>query len=344
MYGYIYKTTCVVNNKIYIGQKTSSTFLVESYLGSGTLLKKAVKKYGKENFYVELISECNSAQELNETEVYWIAQLNSIDKSIGYNIAVGGQGGSKPLSDETKNKISKANKWKKLSNEQIEFLRKINTGRPSKMKGKKLPVEWVEKVRQTKLSQHRHLTVEQKEYLSKINKGKTLTEEHKQKISKALTGRPTESCSMYGKHHSEETKKKMSDTRKGIKYSQETLNKMSKSKSKCVMNFETGEIFESVKDAQLKYSGNIYNACYNPQKTAKGYHWSYVDTNGNPNIQPIPKDKPKNIKSVQNIETGEVFSVMAEASRVYNAPNIVKCCKGKAKTSGGYHWKYYEQQ
>lgn len=42
-YGYIYKTTNLVNNKIYIGQKTSKKFLGESYLGSGKLLSKAVK-------------------------------------------------------------------------------------------------------------------------------------------------------------------------------------------------------------------------------------------------------------------------------------------------------------
>ena len=43
MYGYIYKTTNTVNNKIYIGQKKSEIFLKESYLGSGKYLKNAIK-------------------------------------------------------------------------------------------------------------------------------------------------------------------------------------------------------------------------------------------------------------------------------------------------------------
>ena len=45
MYGYIYKTINLVNDKIYIGQKHSSKFLGEKYLGSGKSLKGAIIKY-----------------------------------------------------------------------------------------------------------------------------------------------------------------------------------------------------------------------------------------------------------------------------------------------------------
>ena len=147
---------------------------------------------------------------------------------------------------------------------------------------------------------------------------------------------------MYGKHHSEDTRKKISDSRKGIKYSQETLNRMSEAQSKPVMNLETGEVFDSVQKAQLKYGGNIYSACYNPQKVAKGYHWSYLNEDGNPINQPIPKDKRKDIKSVINIDTGEIFESIAEAHRAYPHCDVWRCCKGKFKASGGFHWKYYE--
>ena len=50
MIGYIYLTTNLVNNKKYIGQHRSSTF-DPSYLGSGTLFVKALKKYGKKKFF-----------------------------------------------------------------------------------------------------------------------------------------------------------------------------------------------------------------------------------------------------------------------------------------------------
>ena len=49
LYGYIYKVTNLITNKIYIGQKKSSVFLDTKYLGSGVLIRKAVAKYGKEN-------------------------------------------------------------------------------------------------------------------------------------------------------------------------------------------------------------------------------------------------------------------------------------------------------
>ena len=43
----IYKTTNLVNGKIYIGKDSKNN---PNYLGSGNLLKKALIKYGKENF------------------------------------------------------------------------------------------------------------------------------------------------------------------------------------------------------------------------------------------------------------------------------------------------------
>ncbi len=48
MYGYIYLTTNLINKKKYVGQHKSSKF-DERYKGSGKLIKKAFKKYGKEN-------------------------------------------------------------------------------------------------------------------------------------------------------------------------------------------------------------------------------------------------------------------------------------------------------
>jgi len=90
MYGYIYKTTNKINNKIYIGQKKSEIFLNESYLGSGKYLKHAIKKYGKENFTIELVDTADSKEDLNKLEIYYIDLYKATDKTIGYNIAKGG--------------------------------------------------------------------------------------------------------------------------------------------------------------------------------------------------------------------------------------------------------------
>jgi len=48
----IYKTTNLKNGKYYIGKQKSYT---DSYFGSGTALKFAIKKYGKENFKKEIL-------------------------------------------------------------------------------------------------------------------------------------------------------------------------------------------------------------------------------------------------------------------------------------------------
>ena len=90
MYGYIYKTTNLVNNKIYIGQHKASTFEPQKYIGSGVILDNAIKKYGLENFKNELICICYSKEELDAKEVYYINLYNSTNRLIGYNIQTGG--------------------------------------------------------------------------------------------------------------------------------------------------------------------------------------------------------------------------------------------------------------
>ncbi len=94
MYGYVYKTTNLLNDKIYVGQKKSDVFLHEEYLGSGKILQAALLKYGRENFTVELLEECSTPEELNKREIYWIDKLDSTNSSIGYNISPGGTGGN----------------------------------------------------------------------------------------------------------------------------------------------------------------------------------------------------------------------------------------------------------
>ncbi len=90
MYGYIYKTTNTINDKIYIGQH-KSTFFNPKYKGSGILIRRAFNEYGKNNFKVELIESCETQDEMNTKEIYYINLFNSMNKEIGYNITQGGQ-------------------------------------------------------------------------------------------------------------------------------------------------------------------------------------------------------------------------------------------------------------
>lgn len=143
MYGYIYETTNLINGKKYIGQHKSDIF-DKNYLGSGKYLKRAIDKYGLENFQCKIIQECNSREELDAQEVYYIKKLNAVESDEYYNIGRGGEGWQrfsfpgelngrfgKPIEEETKKKISEAlmgNKpWNAENNERVmEYKEKLS--------------------------------------------------------------------------------------------------------------------------------------------------------------------------------------------------------------------------
>lgn len=87
----IYLTRNLINNKMYIGKDSKSD---PKYLGSGTILKRAIKKYGKENFQ-KIILEDNivNLDILNEREIYYINLFNATTNKNFYNISTGGGGG-----------------------------------------------------------------------------------------------------------------------------------------------------------------------------------------------------------------------------------------------------------
>lgn len=93
MYGYIYKTTNKANNKIYIGQHRASEHDI-NYIGSGKLIKRAINKYGLDNFSNEVITMCDSQEEMDNTEIEMINRFKSTNLKNGYNIARGGSGGN----------------------------------------------------------------------------------------------------------------------------------------------------------------------------------------------------------------------------------------------------------
>ena len=118
---YIYKTINLINNKIYIGQTTKND---PYYLGGGLYLVRAIRKYGKSNFKIEIIQKCNSLIELNKVKKYWIKTLKSQDKNIGYNIANGGNsiGKHSKITKEKQDKLIKIkNELKNLKKKQVSL-------------------------------------------------------------------------------------------------------------------------------------------------------------------------------------------------------------------------------
>lgn len=121
----IYKITCKVTGKNYVGQTTRTLNIRwESHVYDATKLKKntklgrAIRKHGREQFVIQTIE---FTENLNERETYFIQLFNSAGKN-GYNLKLGGQGG--PHAAETKNKISKANKKRQWTPQMRENMSK----------------------------------------------------------------------------------------------------------------------------------------------------------------------------------------------------------------------------
>lgn len=90
-YGFIYMTHNMVNGKKYIGQKRiHSRPSWKSYLGSGTILHRAVKAYGAKNFYKDILDVAYNENELNSKEIEWIQKYDAVNNPVFYNLDCGG--------------------------------------------------------------------------------------------------------------------------------------------------------------------------------------------------------------------------------------------------------------
>lgn len=87
MFYTIYKITNQINGKYYIG-KHQTMNLNDGYMGSGKLIKRAIDKYGVENFKKEILHIFDNEEDMNAKE----KELVVINESI-YNVCDGGHGG-----------------------------------------------------------------------------------------------------------------------------------------------------------------------------------------------------------------------------------------------------------
>ena len=183
--GVIYLISCRINGKQYVGktkqklERRISQHKYDSKKGSISL-GAAIRKYGWENFSVEVLEVCPVAM-LNEREKFWIAALNSKSPN-GYNLTDGGDGGrGVSPSAETRAKLSAALK-----------------GRPAHNKGQKMSAETCARMSATKKAMG---------FTPPSTKGRRHSEKSKAKMSKAQSGKNNP---QYGKHPSKETRARMS--------------------------------------------------------------------------------------------------------------------------------------
>jgi len=162
---YIYKTTCNVTNRYYIGMH-STTNLEDGYLGSGKRLRYSIRKYGKENHTKEILEFLPTREDLviRESEIVDNILLEDV---LCMNLRLGGQGGfiseeqqkhrsicgNKKLNEKLKNDENFKNNFKKSVSEGLRKayekgvrLKKINEN--YSWVGKKHKPQTIEKFKQ----------------------------------------------------------------------------------------------------------------------------------------------------------------------------------------------------
>lgn len=126
-YYYIYITFNLINDRFYVGQRSCYCLPEEDvrYLGSGTIFRRALKKYGRNNFQKEIIEIVNK-DNIDEKEKFYIQYFDARNQEIGgYNLRTGGH--SRSLhADETKAKIGELSKQRWSDPEYREMMCQIN--------------------------------------------------------------------------------------------------------------------------------------------------------------------------------------------------------------------------
>lgn len=146
--GEIYKISHSATDRVYVGQTTQKNGCRSRWYnhckraadGMNTYFYRAIRKYGREAFTVEVIEVC-SDELLNDRESFWISEFRSNQKGFGFNSTSGGDRcemtsdakrnmsisatGRKrgPLSESARRKISDAKKGKRRTSEQIERIK-----------------------------------------------------------------------------------------------------------------------------------------------------------------------------------------------------------------------------
>jgi group I intron endonuclease len=187
----VYKATCIINNKSYIGQtKQNFDFYIKKHIKASIrdknkrLFYNAIKKYGHLNFQWSILEHCNSKEEMDEMEYHYIMQYDTYRS--GYNMTLGGEGVfGKIITESTRQKMRENH---------------------ADVSGENNPMYGISISGPRHHQYGKHRTEEVKRKLREANLGKTMSNTTKQKISASTTGQLNH---FYGEKHTESTRQKM---------------------------------------------------------------------------------------------------------------------------------------
>jgi group I intron endonuclease len=206
----LYRITNKINGKRYIGQTIQLMSIrwsqhIHSSIKNknNTLISRTIKKYGKENFEVKVIARCNSIEEMNHREQYYIKLFNTLAPN-GYNLDSGGK--NKIMHQSTKDKLSKAHLGKKCKPFTQEHKNAISKTLKERRIKPLLTPEIIAKIALSSKGKNNGMfgkkhTKESKKSMSLKRKGKKIGMENP----------------FFGKTHSEETKKRLSEAKNKMK-------------------------------------------------------------------------------------------------------------------------------
>lgn len=203
-------------------------------------LSRAIKKYGKESIIISVLAECDNWELLCLAEIEAIEKFNTISPN-GYNLTSGGEGfAGLAKTEDHKKKIGLANKGKKLSISQIEWLRECNKGNKHRI-GKYNTQETKDKISKSLTGKKQSIDQRNRTSIRMIgnnhNVGRKHSKESRDNMAMSKIGHITSietrkkiSESNKGKIVSVDTRKKMSIAKTGLKSSDETKKKLSEIK------------------------------------------------------------------------------------------------------------------
>jgi|AntAceMinimDraft_18_1070375.scaffolds.fasta_scaffold18736_2 group I intron endonuclease len=126
---FVYLTTNLINRKQYVGSHIANNINEDEYLGSGILFNKAIKKYGKENFKRKILENTKTRNEAFLLEEFYIRKYNTLKPNGYNLSPTGGLGIPGCLTEESRlkrnKKISSTLKGRKLPKETKRKISKI---------------------------------------------------------------------------------------------------------------------------------------------------------------------------------------------------------------------------